>query len=258
MPSPDARIRTRTATLYGDLWGRLGAAEYEEAITENERFYTIPDTDVRGKVCVDVGCGSGFFVTRLFRTGAAEVHALDISRDCQQTTRKWNAPFADHLHVHDAGFPTLPLPDALADFAHSNGVLHHTENPEAGFRDLVRVTKPGGLTVIGMYGAGGLFPFTLNLLRGLARHIPYRITSWFIGLLYPDPYNQYRALDYLYVPIQQRYRESELRAWYEACGCTDIQRLRTHARYHRGLWSRFIHGEGYLFMSGRKPSPTMT
>lgn len=246
-------VTSKTAALYADLWARLDQPAYELAINESELFYTMPE-EVRGKDCLDVGCGSGFFVTRLFRAGAKSVAAMDISAQCVELTRRWNKEWSASLTLAIAGFPKLDFPDNAFDFTHSNGVLHHTEDPRVGFTELCRVTKPGGLTVVGMYGAGGLFPFILNILRSIARHVPYSVCSTVINGVYASPYDQYRALDYLYVPIQRRYTEEEMRDWFTERGYRDIMRTNTHIRYwKRPIWSKFIHGTGYLMMSGRKP-----
>jgi SAM-dependent methyltransferase len=51
-----------------------------------------------------------------------------------------------------------------------NGVLHHTANPQGGFRSISRLVKPGGYVVIGLYNTYG------RLLTDLRRRL-FRLTG---------------------------------------------------------------------------------
>ena len=50
---------------------------------------------------------------------------------------------ADILHLHQMG--------KEFDIIESTGVLHHMDEPMAGWRVLVDLLKPGGLMLIGLY-----------------------------------------------------------------------------------------------------------
>jgi SAM-dependent methyltransferase len=46
---------------------------------------------------------------------------------------------------------TCSLPNDYSDYSYSVGVLHHTGAPFQGFKQLVRVTKPGGTVIVSLY-----------------------------------------------------------------------------------------------------------
>jgi SAM-dependent methyltransferase len=47
------------------------------------------------------------------------------------------------------------FPERKFDFVLCNGVLHHTNDPFAGFRSISRLVRPGGYIVIGLYNRFG-------------------------------------------------------------------------------------------------------
>ncbi len=250
-----ASIEAKTGTLYDDLWNRLQEKDFNFALRESEQYFDLDPAWVKGKRCLDAGCGVGFFVRRLFQAGAGEVYAIDIGERNRKNTLRWNEVYKDCLHVLDMSVLSLSFSDGYFGFVHSNGVLHHTTDPFKGFQELVRVCEPGGHIVVGLYGRGGLFPGLISALRVVVRYLPFSFVSHLISWLFPQPYDQYLVLDFLFVPIVNRYTEPEVRAWFEAVGAREIKRHRLHSRYQQGSWwSRLLHGAGYITMSGRKPS----
>jgi SAM-dependent methyltransferase len=73
---------------------------------------------------------------------------------------------ADNLH--------LPLADGTADVVISDGVIHHTEDPQAAFLENFRVLKPGGRMYLAVYKPTGRYPilytFPGALIRASERH----------------------------------------------------------------------------------------
>jgi SAM-dependent methyltransferase len=102
-----------------------------------------------GEVVLDYGCGPGNDVVGfLIHTGAAEVIGIDVSPRALELAR---GRIALHdvdpgrfrlIQVSDAEH-AIPLEDGTVDFFQSQGVLHHTSDPEAILREIHRVAKPG-------------------------------------------------------------------------------------------------------------------
>jgi SAM-dependent methyltransferase len=94
---------------------------------------------------VDVGCGVGStdrHLTGQFR----ELHGVDTATE----TIKRAAAKNPAVQYQSYNGHTLPFPDTSVDLAFAINVVHHVPPPERpGFvRELRRVLRPGGLTVI--------------------------------------------------------------------------------------------------------------
>ena len=59
------------------------------------------------------------------------------------------------------------------DVVYSSGVLHHTPDPRAAFGHLVKLARPGGMIVLGVYNAFARLP--LRLRRLAARLTGFRV-----------------------------------------------------------------------------------
>ena len=64
----------------------------------------------------------------------------------------------DNAHFVQMNLFRPPFPDATFDLVISNGVLHHTSDPEGGFHAIARKLKPGGFVIIGLYNWLGRIP----------------------------------------------------------------------------------------------------
>lgn len=119
--------------------------------------------DHSGQVVLDYGCGPGNDVTGfLIHTDAAEVIGIDVSPTALERARKriglHDVPQDRYrlLQVSDAEH-TVPLPDESVDFFQSQGVLHHTTDPEAILRDIRRVLRPGAEGRIMVYNRASVW-----------------------------------------------------------------------------------------------------
>jgi ubiquinone/menaquinone biosynthesis C-methylase UbiE len=110
-----------------------------------------------GQTVLDYGCGPGNDVVGFtLHTGAARIVGADVSPAALALAAQRLS-----LHPQAAGRvelvqlaeedPTLPLEDASVDFLSSQGVIHHTSDPEAVLRELARVTRPGAAASIMVY-----------------------------------------------------------------------------------------------------------
>lgn len=101
----------------------------------------------QGHRVYDIGCGSGYFLPIYSEVGITkeQITALDLSSTNIENLKKrgYNAICGNVLF--------LPFPDNVSDFTICNGVIHHTRHPFLAFKELVRITKPGGYIYLNVY-----------------------------------------------------------------------------------------------------------
>ncbi|MCL2584698.1 MAG: class I SAM-dependent methyltransferase [Streptosporangiales bacterium] len=101
-----------------------------------------------GGTVVDVGCGTGRAVPALRAAvgPSGTVVALDLTPEMLQEARPRCAAARDALVLADAR--RLPLAGSSADAVFAAGLVMHLPDPESGFAELARVTRPGGRLVL--------------------------------------------------------------------------------------------------------------
>ena len=149
-----------------------------------------------GMRVLDVGAGTGALTQELAaRVGAANVAAVEPSPDYVQVLRD-SLPGAVVEQVPAAD---LPWDDGAFDAALAQLVVVFVENAPAAFRELARVTKPGGVVATTMWEVEGMD--MMNALNEVRKQIrPGAFT----------PSTQYRD-------------EQSLRELFEQCGLGNVE-----------------------------------
>lgn len=104
-----------------------------------------------GTRILELGCGTGQLSLFLSRSNR-EIFAVDISNGsllCGEEFRKKNDIQNTYFMKMDVF--NLQFKDNIFDTVISNGVLHHTKDSYQAFKSLLRVLKPNGIIVIGLY-----------------------------------------------------------------------------------------------------------
>jgi len=110
------------------------------------------EPSMKGARLIDVGCGTGHRVMPLAKHfGAREYVGLDHSSASLAVARTLATELDLNATLQEADLFALPFPDASFDIVISQGVLHHTSDPWRGFRELVRICRPGGFVNIFLY-----------------------------------------------------------------------------------------------------------
>lgn len=96
------------------------------------------DTDLRGALVLDAGCGTGEFSTAAMARGARVV-SVDIGPKLLARTRSKGI-----AQVAAADVARLPFSDGTFDVVLSSECVEHTPSPRASVLELTRVLRPGG------------------------------------------------------------------------------------------------------------------
>lgn len=168
----------------------------------------------QGKVVLDAGCGMGRFALMSSQFGAKLVLAIDASeaveaarQNCRDQANPIELIQADINRLplrRGNGMPTTsPQVGAQMDFIFSIGVLHHLDDPQAGFQALVDHLHPDGSIFAWVYGRennGWLVNFVNPIRTLLTSRLPRRVLYWvswgLTAVLHP-------IVRYFYRPINQ-------------------------------------------------------
>jgi ubiquinone/menaquinone biosynthesis C-methylase UbiE len=104
-----------------------------------------------GSNILEAGCGTGQMSIVLSRY-ARTIYGIDLSKGSLIEAKQFiNSNDIKSVHLFRMNIFKLFFEENTFDVIISNGVLHHTYNPKLAFSKLVRVLKPGGIIVIGLY-----------------------------------------------------------------------------------------------------------
>jgi SAM-dependent methyltransferase len=99
-----------------------------------------PKSKIQNPKILDVGCGTGANLEMLANFGASE--GVDVSDDALEFCR------AKGLKVHKGLAEELPFPDESFDVVTALDVVEHLDDDVAGLKEMHRVLKRGGKTLI--------------------------------------------------------------------------------------------------------------
>jgi SAM-dependent methyltransferase len=139
------------ADAYSRFMGRWSAPLSEVFLD----FAALPDEPR----VLDVGCGTGVLTAELVHAyGAAGIAAIDPSPPFVDAARERN-PDVD---VRQAAAESVPFDDDSFDAALAQLVVHFMADPDAGIREMSRVTRPGGVVAACVWdNAGSRGPLSL-------------------------------------------------------------------------------------------------
>jgi SAM-dependent methyltransferase len=152
-----------------------------------------------GAAVIDVGCGTGQLAC-LLALKERSVLGVDYSEHSLALARRLKQRLAlERVEFRRANLLDWDLPAESFDFVFCNGVLHHTSDPLGGFRNLVRIARPGGFVIVGLYNRYG------RILLGLRR----RVTALLSRV---DPRAKDRAIEKQLVELDDD--AEKRRTWY--------------------------------------------
>ena len=132
-----------------------GAVADDTAALVSDLWREATGTSGVGRTLLDVGGGPGYFAAALAGAGLnyigvepdpAEIHAMDTGAGLD--VAGYTAPVRGTTTYVRASGVALPFADASVDICLSSNVAEHVSQPWQLGREMLRVTKPGGLAVL--------------------------------------------------------------------------------------------------------------
>jgi SAM-dependent methyltransferase len=249
----DASTR-KTFASFGYEWTTFSESRVEDAHYADHYMRDLDVARLHGSVGLDAGCGRGRY-TRFLAPHLDAMVALDGSEAVVSAAR--NLGQISNAAVVRADLRRAPFADGCFGFIASFGVLHHLEDPRAGFDRLLRLLAPGGVFSLYLYsrpeepGARGLGLAAAKVIRRLTVRLPHRtlrslctpiaallsvsvVTPGRVGdalgirRLSALPMGTYRdkpfrslvldTFDRLSAPVEHRFTWAELAPWFDESG----------------------------------------
>jgi ubiquinone/menaquinone biosynthesis C-methylase UbiE len=249
-PSRKETLELQTARHYGRLFSQFDTRHYydeaysllRERLARNGFDRRFP----RGRMALDAGCGGGRYTVSLRRLGFQRVIGVDFSeqgiRDAKSRLRRSRIA---GVSFRRGSVLDLPFRDGSFDFAFSNGVLHHTKDMARGFRELLRVLRPGGRGFVYVIEKpGGIFWDAIEVLRVLMKRVSHDAARETFKQLGVPTNRTFYILDHVMAPINVRSTPPEVETLLVAAGAADIRRLDRGARFDRV--ERIHRGEPHI------------
>jgi len=223
------------------------------ARAERSMFAQLLDEAIPGDArIVDVGCGTGQMSLYLAR-GNRLVVGADFSRPSLRLGAAAAKRFGlDRVLFVETDLQRPALANGSFDVVYSSGVVHHTPDPRASFAHLVRLARPGGTIVLGVYNKFARIP--LRLRRAVARLSGFRFIPFDPALRdrRNEPARREAWLrDQYQHPEEHRHTLAEVQRWFED---NDTEYIRAYptavlGEEPKGLFARAIdnwRAEGWL------------
>jgi SAM-dependent methyltransferase len=123
----------------------------------------------RGTDVLEIGVGLGSDHLSFAEAGA-RMHALDLSAQHLRHTQRHLAFHGLQTEGRLGDAERNPWPDNSFDLVYSFGVLHHTPGTAAAIQEVLRVLRPGGTALIGLYHRDSWFYWLWTIFwRGILR-----------------------------------------------------------------------------------------
>jgi len=133
------------------------------------QYFGLDENYFVGKRILDAGCGDTVnLMIAVAKFGCTDLHGFDLGSEflpvAKNTLLKYGVK-EEHFTLNSASVLDIPYEDNYFDFVASHGVLLHLNNMnevETAFRELARVTKPGGYLYAYVGAVGGIWEDALN------------------------------------------------------------------------------------------------
>lgn len=149
--------------------------------------------DFQGKDVLECGCGGGQH-TSFIAPYANSITAVDLNTT--EIAKERNKKFSN-IEFIESDIASMSLGKEF-DIVFSIGVIHHTDNPDATFRNIKKHVRKGGRLIVWVYSEEGnsivkylVEPVRKTFLKNMNRKSLLVLSKFITGLMYVPVYSVY-------------------------------------------------------------------
>ncbi|WP_353068195.1 methyltransferase domain-containing protein [Tunturibacter empetritectus] len=137
-----AEFETKTENEHAfAAWAKVYDEQPNPLLALEERYFAHLLPHTKDRDVLDVGCGSGRWLSRFVHGGPATLHGLDSSSEMIEIAARKELSGAELIH---AALPLIPIASGSKDLVLASFVLSYVEDLELCASELARVIRPGG------------------------------------------------------------------------------------------------------------------
>jgi ubiquinone/menaquinone biosynthesis C-methylase UbiE len=125
-------------------WNVIRSEYFEERL----KYAALAKSDIKDKICADLGCGTGF-ISLALAAEARLVFSIDISRNMlRELYNNSNKQGLKNIYPIRGSMDDIPLFDSSIDAVFTNMALHHVVEAKKAIAEMYRILKVGGTAVV--------------------------------------------------------------------------------------------------------------
>jgi SAM-dependent methyltransferase len=189
-----------TARAFATSWNTLPAGSVYTTEQFEDWFSPLRQSDIAGRSVLELGCGNGSIMLHCLGWRPSYLLGIDLGDSILAARRNLAQTGFDNWEIVQADLTTFS--SRGFDVVYCIGVLHHLQDPRAGFDAVIRNTKPGGRFHCWVYAREGnrLIIAFVDPLRKVASKLPW----WFTKYIIASPL---AAMFYLYAKAIRRMKQ---------------------------------------------------
>lgn len=170
-----------TADAFANSWNSLPAGSVYTTDQFTDWFSPLGISDVEGADVLELGCGNGSLMIHVLDWRPNHLHGIELGSAIQSAHRNldlsayhnWSLEHADLVSYNGGGY----------DIVYCIGVLHHLQNPSAGFAAVLANVKPKGRFHCWVYAREGnaLVRALVDPARKVTAQLPWWLTKFGIA-----------------------------------------------------------------------------
>lgn len=194
----DSSLDRETATAFAESWNRLPPGSVYTREQFLDWFAPLDPESFRGKDVLELGFGNGSLLVHMASYAPARLCGVELGDTLETARRNVEAVASPEttVELHHGDLTRVDVDLGTFDLVYCIGVLHHLENPDAGFAAVLRHTRPGGAFHVWVYAREGnaVVRFLVDPVRRLSSRLPWWLTKYAIALPLVLPYFVYAKL----------------------------------------------------------------